>query len=112
MNETEKLEFEAFRKWMFDRYISPQKSGGQVLSLINSGTGKMLFEIWKGAKQHGAPAGMNHYCLGESGSGEWSCRSEEVPSKCYYCKQPNAALLLQNTNGMAGTETNETTPKP
>jgi len=54
MNESEKLEFEAFRKWMFDHYISPQKSSGQVLSLINSGTGKMLFEVWKGAKQFDA----------------------------------------------------------
>ena len=51
MNEEEKLEFEAFRKWMFSHYISPQKTERQVLSLINSGTGKMLFEVWKGAKR-------------------------------------------------------------
>jgi len=34
----------------------------------------------------------NHYCLGESGSGEWSCISEDIPSRCYYCKEPNFKL--------------------
>ncbi len=41
------------------------------------------------------PAGMNHYCGGESGCGEWSCRSE-VPSTCYYCGEPNDALKREN----------------
>lgn len=35
------------------------------------------------------PAGMNHFCPGASGSGEWCHRSEEVPSLCAYCEEPN-----------------------
>lgn len=34
------------------------------------------------------PPGMNHYCPGESGSGEWCCRSS-TPSVCGYCGEPN-----------------------
>jgi len=36
------------------------------------------------------PPWANHFCEGESGSGEWSCRSD-TPSICGYCKRPNAA---------------------
>lgn len=105
MNEFEKLEFEAFKKCMLSNYTSPKKSVEQVISLINSGTGKMLFKVWNLAKSHGAPAGMNHYCQGESGKGEWSIRSEEVPSICFYCKQPNDALISKN-RGIGSTELN------
>lgn len=32
--------------------------------------------------------GPNHFCPGESGSGEWCCRST-VPSVCGYCGEHN-----------------------
>lgn len=44
------------------------------------------------------PAGMNHFCPGESGNGEWSNRSEEVPSRCGYCGEQNEALLRSQEN--------------
>lgn len=43
------------------------------------------------------PIGMNHYCRGESGRGEWSCRSE-IPSICHYCGQTNDALIAEHRN--------------
>lgn len=55
-----------------------------------------------------APPGMNHWCPGESKSGEWSCRSEEVPSKCHYCGEPNQALLNAASSQSAAGEVNNT----
>jgi len=36
---------------------------------------------------------FNHFCPGESGSGEWSHFSEDFPCRCGYCKQPSKALI-------------------
>ena len=40
-------------------------------------------------KKGPCPEGMNHFCPGSSGLGEWSHRSTEVPSNCAYCGEPN-----------------------
>ena len=50
----------------------------------------MLFDMLRNI-----PPGMNHYCCGESGLGEWSCRSE-LPSTCGYCGEPNEDLRQAN----------------
>lgn len=34
----------------------------------------------------------NHYCPGESGSGEWSSIPQDIPCRCFYCKAPNHKL--------------------
>ena len=36
----------------------------------------------------------NHFCPGESGNGEWSCRASG-PGVCGYCFKPNARLDQQ-----------------
>lgn len=40
-------------------------------------------------------ANYNHFCKGESGSGELSFLSEDVPCVCAYCKTPSRALLKE-----------------
>lgn len=48
----------------------------------------MKIEECFGADQ--LPAGMNHFCPGESGRGEWCHRSTDVHSVCGYCGEANA----------------------
>lgn len=79
------------------------------LSDMERGNRKYSLEWCKKSLAALAPPGMNHFCPGESGVGEWSCRSESVPSVCHYCKDPNDALLSQNNLsvpplGRSGTE--------
>ena len=73
------------------------------LSDMERGNRKYSIEWCKKSLAALAPEGMNHFCTGESGSGEWSCRSEDVPSLCYYCKTPNASLLSENAK-LSGSE--------
>lgn len=49
---------------------------------------------WNWRKER-RPEGMNHFCRGHSGSGEWSHKSTEVPCVCGYCGEPNMALILE-----------------
>lgn len=71
--------------------------GSQVMSVCQAHQAEKLAAM---LENRGAtpPPGMNHFCRGESGSGEWSCRSEDVPSRCGYCGEPNEALREQEQN--------------
>jgi len=52
MNTTEsRREFEEFKQCMLDKYVSNSKSEGQVLSMIESSTGKFAFEVWQAARE-------------------------------------------------------------
>ena len=66
------------------------------MKIIRVGHNEPLFSIawrfiraiyWRSSRRF---PGANHFCAGESGSGEWSCRSTVGSSICGYCKQPNA----------------------
>ncbi len=71
--------------------------GSQVFGVCSAHQAEKLAAELEGQirPQPPCPPGMNHFCRGESGSGEWSCRSEEVPSICHYCGEANEALLKQ-----------------
>ena len=57
-------------------------------------TRRWLKAFWRSLNK--PAAGYNHFCHGESGSGEWSHRSE-LPSICGHCKEPNATLKIKKT---------------
>lgn len=51
---------------------------------------RFLSALWRRLRR---PSFANHFCPGKSGSGEWSCRSSDIPSVCGYCKKPNEAFV-------------------
>jgi len=59
MTTESRREFEEFKQCMLDKYVSNSKSEGQVLSMIESSTGKFAFEIWQAARERQASMPFN-----------------------------------------------------
>jgi hypothetical protein len=50
MNDTPTDDHEAYSKWLHKRMTKRGRATGQIDSLMESGTGLLLFEVWEGAK--------------------------------------------------------------
>lgn len=82
---------------VFSEVIKRLFGGSQVMGVCQAHQAERLAALLEN-RGAAAPPGMNHFCRGESGSGEWSCRDQETPSRCGYCGEPNEALRKQEQN--------------